>query len=730
MRDVDMFDSARFGVSSSESTLMDPQQRMLLLLHSASKTGAKETHGVHCIGVGISSAEYAQLTRSHSNGAVTPYSATGASGSVACGRLSYMFGYEGFSISVDTACSSALVAAGIVVPYVRATLDHEGSVHGISFLLMPTTTKMFAVAGMLAPDGRCKTLDGGADGYVRGEAGAVAHLVSVDASDGGGTGGALVRGCAVNQDGRSSALTAPNGPAQQDAMRMAMRDARLRDAAHVASLQMHGTGTPLGDPIEVGAATAVLGSRGEDAGAVSLSASKTYIGHTEPAAGLVGVLAATAALAHAHAPAMLHLRAMNPHVRLVLSMGGACAFASLRGVGTAPCVADEMRTTGVSSFAFQGTNAHALVGRRCAQGGSLAVGLSRRHVRGVDRGERHWVTVEAHALHGFGAVRDGSVLEVRMRDLDAYMHDHRVRDQAVFPGAGYFEMASAAAVHYGGGGVSAGLRDVSVPSPLLIDRPSVLTCSLRLACGRVDVTSRGGTTTHMRGYVRRLRVSSACCSDGFGSDAASSPAGVDTSAHRARCSLASSACALYASMRDIGLMYGPAFRMLHMVRKRGTSDGGGVDEATGAVRQPDTTRSRGLLMHPATLDACMQLGNALELAASSSSDTAATARVPAGLTLYTTTARATPGVDLEAWASLVGSRDAAVTCSFGLRTASGAPAMRLHELVAKPMASASAPSAAASRTPAPAAYAISWLASAAVTGATPLSLPWSSSPAS
>ena len=189
------------------------------------------------------------------------------------------------------------------------------------------TTKMFAVAGMLAPDGRCKTLDGGADGYVRGEAGGAVQISGLSIGEGGGCSGgmgAVLRGCAVNQDGRSSALTAPNGPAQQDAIRAAMRDARVRDASTVTGLQMHGTGTPLGDPIEVGAATAVLTSKPGGV-AITLSASKTFIGHTEPAAGIVGVMAAASTLAVPHAPAILHLRDMNPHVRVVLSMGGACA---------------------------------------------------------------------------------------------------------------------------------------------------------------------------------------------------------------------------------------------------------------------------------------------------------------------------------------------------------------------------------------------------------------------
>ena len=702
MRNVDMFDASCFGVSTAEAVLMDPQQRMLLALVLASHTseGTLRTNVL----VGVSSLDYSRYMLAHVQN-VSGYSATSTALSVCAGRMSYEFDFSGVSVSIDTACSSSLVATMLGVREIT-TAESASMVNGINMLLMPTTTKMFAVAGMLAPDGRCKTLDGGADGYVRGEAGGAVQIGGVSIGEGGGCSGgmgAVLRGCAVNQDGRSSALTAPNGPAQQDAIRAAMRDARVRDASTVTGLQMHGTGTPLGDPIEVGAATAVLTSKPGGV-AITLSASKTYVGHTEPAAGIVGVMAAAATLAVPHAPAMLHLRDMNPHVRVVLSMGGACACLAPRASSASPAA----HTTGVSSFAFQGTNAHALVGLR-DDVDRAAVGTTRR-LRGVYHADRRWFTLTSHPMLAYGVVDDVAMIEMRSRGVAAYLHDHRVRGQGIFPGAGYFETASAAAVVLVGAhgeACCAALADVSIPAPLVLDGSAVdVTCALRVASGHVDVRSRTRGVSHLRGIVTRMTASSTSTAD----DAASSRSfeRTSTSSMRARCTTASSTHELYSTMHGIGLMYGPAFQMLQAVRTRAASRRG-IDEATGVVCQPARTRVTGLLIHPATLDAAMQLGNALE----SPDEDAAVARVPAAVSLYTTTPRATSDARLQVWARLHAST-ADVTCSFGLRTDAGATLMHMSELVAKPMTKGATTSTKiAVHSTRDAMYAIRWLAQTA-----------------
>ena len=207
---------------------------------------------------------------------------------------SYAFGFKGAAVSVDTACSSSLVASHIAVGAVFSGTSSGGLAAGVGLLLSPDTTTMFHKAGMLAADGRCKSLDADADGYVRGEA--VGALVLRAAPPAQGT-LAVFCGSAVNQDGRSSSLTAPNGPSQQEVMRQALAFAGLSPAA-VMQLQMHGTGTPLGDPIETGAATAVLVDGSWRAQPLAASTAKAWIGHSEAAAGAMGLMHASTALSH------------------------------------------------------------------------------------------------------------------------------------------------------------------------------------------------------------------------------------------------------------------------------------------------------------------------------------------------------------------------------------------------------------------------------------------------
>ena len=216
--------------------------------------------------------------------------------------------------SVDTACSSSLVAAHVAMTHMGTASVTAGIVGGVSVLLSPVTTTMFQKAGMLALDGRCKTLDASADGYVRGEACGVlllqtAHTHSqgpdvLTAANGvklGSNALAVVRGSAVGQDGRSSSLTAPNGPSQQQAIREALASALL-EPGQMTALQLHGTGTPLGDPIEMGAAQAVLLQGVQREGPLQIGAAKTWLGHTEAASGIMGLLQAALSMQQLMAP--------------------------------------------------------------------------------------------------------------------------------------------------------------------------------------------------------------------------------------------------------------------------------------------------------------------------------------------------------------------------------------------------------------------------------------------
>ncbi|XP_022840662.1 Polyketide synthase, KR, partial [Ostreococcus tauri] len=250
--------------------------------------------------------------------------------SVLCGRVSYTFGLRGPSVCVDTACSSSLVAAHTASAYLRGRECDDALVAGVSVNVGVGTLLLAAAASMLSYDGRCKTLDASADGYAKGECCVVLRVTSNtsldvdalarDANDPSPTHIALAQleHTGVNQDGRSSSLTAPNGPSQQ----ALMADVLVRAGLHartIGRLEMHGTGTSLGDPIEVGAALEVLASpsmesQPSSARALTFEGAKPRVGHCEPGAGVVGLLFATAHVTTRATAALVHLRQLNPHV--------------------------------------------------------------------------------------------------------------------------------------------------------------------------------------------------------------------------------------------------------------------------------------------------------------------------------------------------------------------------------------------------------------------------------
>jgi len=239
LESVDLFDAAAFGVSSPEAALMDPQQRLLMTLtaEALGSRGSSSSRGSFSllrasegssagVFVGVSSMDYNKVVLKYTAG-VTPYSATGASLSVTAGRLSYTFGMSGPSVAIDTACSSSLVAAHAALNALKLSQCASAITGGVNITLSPDTPAAFQKAGMLSPDGRCKTLDAAADGFARAEAAGVLLLQALSSvSSSTGLLG-VVCGSAVNQDGRSSALTAPNGPAQQAAITQALMDAGM-----------------------------------------------------------------------------------------------------------------------------------------------------------------------------------------------------------------------------------------------------------------------------------------------------------------------------------------------------------------------------------------------------------------------------------------------------------------------------------------------------------------------
>merc|ERR1719506_1465902 len=391
MHGLDQFDAGAFAMSDVEASFTDPQQRLLLetaweALQCAGGGVSGARAGVY---VGIQQQEYSGMA-GQSAVAFNPFMATGGAFSVAAGRLSFKYGLEGPSLSVDTACSSSLVGLEVAVRHMEHGLVSDASlVLGVNTCLSMMTYSLLSYAGMLTPDGRCKTLDASADGYTRGEAcNALMLLEGVPAA---GPAGAAVVGCAVNQDGRSSSLTAPNGPSQQAVIRAAIADSAV-PAEGVLGLQMHGTGTALGDPIEVSALSGVvLAGRGRSS-PLALGAVKATSGHAEAAAGTAGVLQAAGCLAQRATALLPHVRELNPLVGNALASAGA----SLEGRAPAqgplqegPQVSTEPAggacAVGVSSFAYQGSNAHALVA-------VTEAGSDSREESGAWRRRRCWFT--------------------------------------------------------------------------------------------------------------------------------------------------------------------------------------------------------------------------------------------------------------------------------------------------------------------------------------------------
>ncbi|MEZ5504518.1 MAG: beta-ketoacyl synthase N-terminal-like domain-containing protein [Gammaproteobacteria bacterium] len=362
--DVDLFDAEFFGIAPVEAKLMEPQQRLLLettwdaLEHAGiaadSLMGSKT--GVY---VGICHMGYSHMQAKYCGPeSISPYDGTGNAHSVASGRLSYLLGLQGPSISVDTACSSSLVAIHLAVQSLRKGESDMALAGGVNLILEPTTSMIFARAGMLAKDGRCKTFDASADGYVRGEGCGVIVLKRLsDAVRDGDNVLAVIRGSAVNQDGKSQGITAPNELAQEKVLRAALQDARLQPK-DVTYVEAHGTGTSLGDPIELAALNTVYGQGRDDK--LIVGSIKTNMGHLEAAAGVAGFIKLVLSLQHQTIPRHLHFTKPNPYIDWTTI---AIDVPAEQRPWQAP-----VRIGGLSSFGFSGTNCHIIVEQAPIQG--------------------------------------------------------------------------------------------------------------------------------------------------------------------------------------------------------------------------------------------------------------------------------------------------------------------------------------------------------------------------
>jgi acyl transferase domain-containing protein/NADPH:quinone reductase-like Zn-dependent oxidoreductase/NADP-dependent 3-hydroxy acid dehydrogenase YdfG len=353
----DRFDPVFFGLSPREAASMDPQQRLLLevsweALWDAGCAPGRLAGSSTGVFVAVSSSDYARLLLDPA-AVIGPHTAVGSEQSIAPGRVSFLLDLRGPSIALDTACSSSLVAVHLATQSLRSGECRMALAGGVTLKLTPEHYLSLSKLGMLSPDGRCRTFDARANGFVPGEGCGVIVLKRLsEALADGDRIYALIRGTAANQDGRTSVITAPNGRAQQDVIRAALANARVT-GADVGYVETHGTGTVLGDPIEVDAIAEVLGAEG--APPCALGAVKSNIGHLEVTAGVAGLIKAALVLDREEIPPNLHFESLNPHIsldgtRLVVptasmpwKRGGALRFA------------------GVSSFGFSGTNGHVIL---------------------------------------------------------------------------------------------------------------------------------------------------------------------------------------------------------------------------------------------------------------------------------------------------------------------------------------------------------------------------------
>lgn len=349
-----------FGISPREAKSMDPQQHLLLevcweSLENANIIPSSLNGSKTGVFIGICNQDYSLLLMSREKTEIDAYMTTGMAHSVAAGRLAYTLGLQGPCLALDTACSSSLVSVHLACQSLRNQECDLAIAGGVNLILSPETSIDFSRNHMLSPDGRCKAFSAEANGFGRGEGcGLIVlkRLSDIDPERDNVL--ALIRGTAINQDGASSGLTAPNGPSQQRVILDALKNGNL-EPSQIDYIEAHGTGTSLGDPIEIGALEAIFSDTHTNERPLLIGSVKTNIGHLEGAAGISGLMKVVLALQHKEIPAHLHCQTPNPHIQwdqLPIEITREKQDWKAE---------NKSRFGGVSSFGFSGTNSHVVL---------------------------------------------------------------------------------------------------------------------------------------------------------------------------------------------------------------------------------------------------------------------------------------------------------------------------------------------------------------------------------
>ena len=416
--DIDKFDAEFFGINPREAAHADPQQRLLLEVAYEAVEDAGLTLATlsgRCAGVyvGISTWDYSFLqVKSEERASIGAYTNVGTALCIVANRLSYFFNLIGPSLAVDTACSSSLVATHLACRSLWNGESELAFVGGVNVLVQPEVTIGFSKASMLSPDGRCKSFDARANGYVRGEgAGVVILKPLARALADGDSIYAVIRGTAVNQDGRTAGISLPNQASQEANILDALRLADVPPES-VQYVEAHGTGTPVGDPIEAAAIGATYGKARENGKHCVIGSIKSNVGHMEAAAGIAGLIKTALCLRHRRIPANVHFERPNPQIPF-----DDLQLRVAQQLTPWPETYGEPPRAGVNGFGFGGTNGHVILEAAPAVDKVARIETAKRSAFVLPLSARSEAALPDLARSYLDALREGELKCEALRDI-------------------------------------------------------------------------------------------------------------------------------------------------------------------------------------------------------------------------------------------------------------------------------------------------------------------------